>query len=269
MRVRSHTRTLVRLATLTLLLALAIGGVAAAATDTGVPARRGAHPWALQRPRVHLRPPKGCVVVIDPGHQARADLTPEPIGPGSSVTKPSVSAGTSGYLTHTPESLVALQVALKLKTALEARGVRVVMVRTSQEVDIPNSQRAEMANAARADLFIRLHCDGSTDHSVHGLSTLVPSTNSWTAPIVAPSGAAGRLIHSATIAATGAKDLGVVGRSDLSGFNWSRVPVVLPEMGFLTNAAEEKLLVSSAYQTKLANGMANGIVAYLSTLRVR
>jgi hypothetical protein len=47
------------------------------------------------------------VIVIDPGHQARADSTLEPIGPGSSTKKAKVSGGTSSRLTGIPEGQVA------------------------------------------------------------------------------------------------------------------------------------------------------------------
>ena len=207
----------------------------------------------------------GKVIAIDAGHQLHGDSSLEPIGPGSKTRKPKVAGGATGTSTHQSESSVNLAVALKLRDALKAKGATVVMVRTKQNVNISNSKRAKMANAAHALLFIRLHCDGSTDHSQHGLSTLVPGSNKWTKSIVSESGLAGSHINNAVIAATGAKNRGVVKRSDLSGFNWSTVPTVLVEMGFLSNVAEDKLLATSAYQTKLATGLAAGITAYLQS----
>ena len=61
--------------------------------------------------------------------------------------------------------------------------------------------------------------------------------------------------RTAAIAATGAQDRGLQERSDLTGFNWSDVPDVLVEMGFMTNAAEDKLLESGAYQDKIVQGL--------------
>ena len=97
----------------------------------------------------------GQVVVIDAGHQAQGDSSLEPIGPGSSQKKPKVSDGASGSHAPHAESEVNLEVALKLRTELQARGVKVIMVRTSQNVNISNSQRAAIANRAHAALFIR------------------------------------------------------------------------------------------------------------------
>ena len=105
----------------------------------------------------------GKVVVIDPGHQGGNSAQLEPVGPGSSTTKAKVSHGTSGVVTGTPESELVLAVGLKLRDALEARGIKVVMTRTSQDVDISNIQRAQIANEASADLFVRVHADGADD----------------------------------------------------------------------------------------------------------
>lgn len=203
------------------------------------------------------------IVAIDAGHQAKGDSSLEPIGPGAAEKKPRVTSGTAGVATRVPESEITLAVALKLRDQLQARGVTVVMVRTTQDVNISNSERAQVANEAGADLVIRLHCDGSEDRARTGLSTLVPGRNQWTGPIVAESAVAGRSVHAAVIDATGAVDRGVVQRTDLSGFNWSKVPSVLVEMGFMSNAAEDRRLSTAAYQESLARGMADGAVSYL------
>jgi N-acetylmuramoyl-L-alanine amidase len=208
------------------------------------------------------------VVVIDPGHQLHSDSALEPIGPGSSTKKAKVSSGTASPTTRTPESAVALAVGLKLRDALQAKGIQVIMTRTTQDVDISNAQRAKMANQANADLTIRLHCDGSTDRSVHGLFTLYPaSIKGWTDDIATASKQAAALIQDGAIATTGAQDRGLSERSDLSGFNWSDVPVALVEMGFMTNPAEDKQLESDAYQDKIVEGLVNGIVEFLRTTK--
>jgi N-acetylmuramoyl-L-alanine amidase len=208
----------------------------------------------------------GKVVVVDPGHQGRSSLVQEQIGPGSSKKKAEVSSGTQSPTTGTPESAVTLAVGLKLQAALKAKGIKVVMTRTSQNVDVSNIQRAKIANEAKADLEIRIHCNGSTDHSIHGLFTLYPaSIKGWTDDIAGPSKQAAGIIQKAAIAATGAADRGLQQRSDLTGFNWSDVPVALVEMGYMTNAAEDKLLESTAYQDKLVQGLVNGIVEFLGT----
>ncbi|HET6497853.1 MAG TPA: N-acetylmuramoyl-L-alanine amidase [Coriobacteriia bacterium] len=206
----------------------------------------------------------GYVVVIDPGHQSRGDNTPEPIGPGATERKPRVTGGTTGVVTGLPEYEVVLQIAMNLKARLEHAGVRVVMTRTTNDVNISNAERARIANDAGAHLFVRIHADGNIDPEQAGLTVLYPASNRWTAQIAAESQAAAMTLHDAMIAATGAPSRGTVARDDLSGFNWSRVPVVLVECGFLTNPVEDRLLSSPHYQDRLAEGMTAGILSHLS-----
>ncbi|MDF1541693.1 MAG: N-acetylmuramoyl-L-alanine amidase [Anaerosomatales bacterium] len=209
----------------------------------------------------------GAVVVIDPGHQSRGDSTPEPVGPGADESKPRVTGGTTGTFTRVPEYEVVLQISTNLKARLEAAGVTVVMTRTTNDVNVSISERAAIANDAGADLFVRVHADGNVDSGRTGIATLYPGENRWTTPIVARSRGAAGLVQESVIAATGAESLGTLPRTDLSGFNWSRVPTVLLECGFMTNPVEDRLLSSPHYQDKLAEGMANGIIAFLNAER--
>ncbi len=202
--------------------------------------------------------------MIDPGHQAKGDSGLEPVGPGSSEKKAKVSSGTAGVVTGIPESELVLAVGLKLRDALKAAGIKVVMTRTTQDVRISNIERAQIANEAGADLFVRVHADGSDNSSVHGIHVLYPaSIEGWTDDIAAASKKAAQLAQRELIAATGAKDRGIDARSDMTGFNWSDVPAIIPEIGFMTNAAEDKLLATAAYQDKIVKGLARAILSYL------
>jgi N-acetylmuramoyl-L-alanine amidase len=207
------------------------------------------------------------VVVIDAGHQAKGNNSPEAIGPGSSETKPSVTSGAEGSVTGKPESEVNLEVSKRIQQKLEAQGVRVVMVRTSQNVDITNKERAAIANKEQADLFLRIHCDDVGDSSVRGLLMLVPAKNKWTGPIVDASAKAGKAIKAAALSATGARDRGTNAVSDMSGFNWSERPAVIVEMGVMSNASEDRALSTAAYQDKLATGISAGVMQYLNSTR--
>lgn len=207
--------------------------------------------------------PATLVVVIDAGHQSVADLRMEPIGPGSKTKRPAVATGTRGRVTHIPEYKANLRIARKLRDLLVEQGIQVVMVRNKNHVDVTNRKRAKIANTAHADLFIRLHCDGVSSRRAHGISVLTPGRNKWTGPIVHRSLSAAKAVRRAVIRSTGAKDRGIVRRKDLAGFNWCKVPVVLAEMGFMTNAREDRRLATGAYQDKLAAGLTQGILAYL------
>ncbi len=206
---------------------------------------------------------RGIVICIDPGHQSSSNLSPEPIGPGASQTKEKVRGGTTGVATGIPEYEVVLQISMNLKQRLEAEGITVVMTRTTNDVDISNAERAQIANGAGAELFIRVHADGSTDSSVAGISTLYPGANQWTGPIAEESMAAAGIVHDSVIASTGAVSRGTVARTDLSGFNWAEVPSILVECGFMSNPVEDRLLASPHYQDKVAQGIADGVLAYV------
>ena len=59
----------------------------------------------------------------------------------------------------------------------------------------------------------------------------------WTDDIYTRSLRAARLVQRAGVAATGAADNGLAGRSDLTGFNWANVPAILVETGFMSEPA--------------------------------
>ena len=203
------------------------------------------------------------VVCLDPGHQTSGNSEPEPVGPGSSETKAKVTGGAAGVVTGQAEYELNLDVALRVKRLLEPQGVKVVLTRSSSDIDISNAERAEIANDVSADLLVRIHADSNTNADINGVSTLYPAGNEWVQPIEAASLAAARVIHEAVLASTGAADHSIVKRSDLAGFNWSTVPAVLVEMGFLSNPVEDRQLAEGAYRDKVAQGIANGVMEWL------
>ncbi len=84
--------------------------------------------------------------------------------------------------------------------------------------------------------------------------------------IVQPSQAAGECVLNAALAATGAKNNGIVQRSDLTGFNFAEVPTILIEMGFLSNPDEDARMETEEYRDKLAQGICNGIIDYFASV---
>ena len=205
----------------------------------------------------------GKIICIDPGHTTAKSSKKEPMAPNSSEMKAAIVSGTSGK-TMTEEQLV-LKVGLKLQKALEAKGVDVVMTRTTSDASITNIDRAEIANKAGADLAIRIHADGIEDSSVKGMSMLVPGDKYIKdAGLVSASRRAGEIVLAEAVKTTGAKNRGISVRNDMTGFNWSEVPVILIEMGFMTNAEEDKLLCTEDYQDKIVEGIVNGLEKYFS-----
>jgi N-acetylmuramoyl-L-alanine amidase len=202
-----------------------------------------------------------ALICIDPGHGTVPAIgrQREPIGPGSPITKIKDGGGARG------EAEAVLAIARRTRTLLLRRGYRVAMTRTGSTFGGGNIERARFCNRRGAALMLRIHADGSSDASRRGASTLFPALRrGWTDDVFGRSRRAARAIQGALVDATGARDLGLVERSDLTGFNWADVPVVLVETGFMTNPAEGRRLRTSAYQWRVARGLAAGVAGFTS-----
>ena len=202
-------------------------------------------------------------VVIDPGHGPGGNSEKEEQSPNTGIMKMKDGGGAEGINSKTPEYVVNMGVALKLKNLLEANGVNVIMTKDDINLAPGNIERAEVGNNNNADLAIRIHCDSADSSSARGASMLVPASIGYAENISGISRNYGEIILNNLISTVGMSNRGVIERDDLTGFNWSKVPVVLVEMGFLSNPEEESLLIDDSYQDKLAQGLCNGILKAL------
>lgn len=210
---------------------------------------------------------KKKVICIDAGHQTRANLEKEPIGPGAKTTKFKVTGGTSGLWTKQTEYALALKVAKKLQKILKKRGYKVIMCRTKNDVNISNSERAAIANKAKADAFIRIHANGAANKAVNGAMTICQTKkNPYNSNIYSSSKLLSEKVLDGVVDKSGCKKLYVWETDTMSGINWSKVPVTIVEMGYMTNEKEDRALNTSSYQKKMAEGMADGIDAYFKAL---
>lgn len=207
--------------------------------------------------------PEKKIVAIDAGHQRKGNYDKEPIGPGATTMKPKVSSGTQGRFTGVPEYKLNLVIAKKVEKELIDRGYEVVMIRDTNNVNLSNKERADIANECGADIFIRIHADGSNNPDVHGASTLYPSKkNPYVPQLSADSHDLAKAIVDSLCDITGAKNRGAIAHDDMSGINWSSIPVTIIEMGYMTNKTEDKLMQTEDYQDKIVQGICDGIDDY-------
>lgn len=202
------------------------------------------------------------IVCIDPGHQAKGDSKSEPIAPGSGQRKARVSSGTAGVATKKAEYEVNLEASRILKDILTTKGYQVVMTREAHEVNISNAERAQLSNNAHADMTIRIHCDSIDNGGKTGATILVPSKESKYTQNIYPQSYKYAEMLKQTLSQKGVKVNGIFERGDMTGFNWSTVPVVILEMGFMSNYNEDRMLANPDYQRKLMECVAEALDLY-------
>jgi N-acetylmuramoyl-L-alanine amidase len=205
----------------------------------------------------------GKIIAIDAGHQGKGNSEKEPIGPGSSEMKAKVASGTQGTATGIPEYQLTLAVSLKLKQELIDRGYQVYMIRETNDVNISNAERAQMADKSGADIFVRVHANSLNDSSVQGALTMCQTAkNPYNGTLYSKSQSLSKAVVDGICNQTGFKNRGVQETDSMSGINWCNIPVTIVEMGFMSNADEDKKMATEEYRDKIVKGIADGIDAY-------
>ena len=207
---------------------------------------------------------KGKVVCIDPGHSSVVAPGVVPLGPGSSSMKAADAAGTYGRWSGLKEYELNLIIANQLKAELESRGYEVIMTRYDNTTPVDCVTRAQIANDG-ADINIRIHADALSSASANGaVAICITPNNPWNPQTYQGSRALADCLISNYCSATGIRNRGVSEQDDMTGNNWSTVPCVLFEMGFMTNESDDLKMADSDFQKSMVKGLADGIDAYFA-----
>jgi N-acetylmuramoyl-L-alanine amidase len=215
-------------------------------------------------------------IMIDPGHGGK--------DPGAVANK-------------IREKDINLKMAKILGKKLEKKGFKILYTRTT-DVFVPLEERTAMANAKDVDLFISVHCNACPDKRAHGLELYylnlaksrdavrvaarenavsvkkisdlqVILTDLMLNSKITESRDLAKDIHTRALRKVRTKykvnDHGVKG-APFYVLMGSKMPAVLAELGYITNAAEAKRLRSTAYLDRLAEGMVQGVLAYQSRI---
>ena len=204
-------------------------------------------------------------IVIDPGHSAVVAAGEEPVGPGASEYKAADTSGTAGVATGIPEYELTMAVSQKVRSELEAKGYRVLLTHETNDVPASCTQRAEVANQANADAFVRIHANGSEDSGAVGAMTICTTPSSpYAAELYGPSRALSDAIITQLSQETGCENDGVWETDSMSENNWSLVLVTIVEMGYMSNPEEDMLMADEEYRNRLAKGIAKGVEEFLA-----
>jgi len=226
-----------------------------------------------------LAGPPPVLAVVDPGHGG------EQVG----------ATGPGG----TREKQLTLQIARRLARRLERQGARVLLTRHGDEA-VPLAQRAALANARGADLFLSIHLNampGAAGARTHGVETyfLSADASDASAKAVAARENADRLagvegpapddpvgaileslgdaealdessrlahaVHERLVARLKAENRGVK-QAPFYVLAGARMAAVLVEVGFLSHPEEARRLASAPYQEEIAAAIAEGVLAW-------
>ncbi|MGW3242749.1 N-acetylmuramoyl-L-alanine amidase [Streptomyces sp. NPDC001070] len=222
------------------------------------------------------KPLAGKVVVLDPGHNTRNNRHTSEINRKVDIGTARKECDTTGTATNAgyAEAAFTLDVSRRAEALLKARGATVKLTHDGDRAYGPCiDERARTGNKAKADAVVSVHGDGSAAGN-RGFHVILPAALhrgiADTRKISAPSKLLGTAVKRHFAAETGTRPSNYVGdgtgldvRRDLGGLNLSTVPKVLIECGNMRDSKDAALMSSPAWRQKAAEGIADGITAFL------
>jgi N-acetylmuramoyl-L-alanine amidase len=178
---------------------------------------------------------RGMTIVVDPGHGGK-------------------DHGAPGR--HSVEKSHALDISLRLRRNLQARGANVLMTRETDNF-ISLQGRVDFANQRRADLFVSVHINASANHSSGGTESFYYTSISQSLA---------REVQKELLKATGRPNRGIHQRR-LYVVRHTWMPSILTETAFISNSKEEALLRDPNFRERVARGIAQGVSNYVTIYR--
>ena len=208
----------------------------------------------------------GHKIAIDPGQQKSQMSDEEPVGPGASSTAVKMSYGATSVTTGKREHEWSLQFSKRLEAELISRGYEVVLTRQEADVKISNAERAQLANESGAELYLSIQADAASNKDARGIYTQIPSkNNTFVGNLYDDCKRLAKEIQNNLIAETGAKDRGVQENDKVTAINYSKVPVAVLQLGFMSNTEEDTNLWTESYQNKMIKAICDGIDKYFQS----
>lgn len=183
------------------------------------------------------------IIVIDPGHGGE--------DPGA--------IGFSGKY----EKDINLEISQKLNENLRSKGYKTILTRDSDQY-IENLARADLANKKKSRIFISIHGNAmDNDSSVDGIQVLYyPSRESTVGDL--NNSELAQIMMNSIVNGTGARNRGIIERTDLTVLRHTKMPAILIEYGFLSNENEERLLLTDEYQDLMVDSIVDGLESYFN-----
>ena len=194
----------------------------------------------------------GLTVVIDPGHQETTDTQEELYASWLSATKPRCTCGAAGIVTGTSEYALTLDYSLIIADYLEQCGATVILTRDSNDVNISNQERAQIAVDNNADVFLRIHTDAAGDSAASGVRVYIPDSGNYTDT----SSELGNTLAGLVAEAEGLEVNDVRATSLYTGLNYANtIRSFQISLGFLSNSDDEAILTNEDNMANVAQAI--------------
>ncbi|WP_201456815.1 N-acetylmuramoyl-L-alanine amidase [Chlamydia sp. 17-3921] len=194
-----------------------------------------------------LNPPQRVrrseVIFIDPGHGGK-------------------DQGSASKELHYEEKSLVLSISLYVQSYLKRMGYKPVLTRSS-DVYVDLAKRVALANQEKADVFVSIHCNYSSNSEAYGTEVYFYNGKNSSISRSCRSETLGKDVLTAMKKNGSLKSRGTR-TGNFAVIRETTMPAILVETGFLSNPRERTSLLDARYRMHLAKGIAEGIHNFLS-----